>query len=308
VTRRVRVITTLLALVLACAQFWRIALALGDRYSLCVDAARGIVEGHPHWRIYQSRVLAPYAVDALSIVTRDFTLAHALFSIGLLVACGLVAYRIGARFGRGWAALFVFHAGFALCAGRPWLYAWDFVDALVFLLFVDFVIAHRPWTHLLALAGLGAVNHEVAMFVAVYVALDGARARRWKQAAAGAATVAAILAAVELLRRALLVEEIGPLLFPDAPRDIGSSFHFAIPHNLELLQRMFGHIEYATFAVPVILALFAAACVRLRATPLVVTHLLLLASLVAFGAITEVRIYVVLIPLVVLGAVQRDMS
>jgi hypothetical protein len=308
------VITVASALVLACAQFWRIALALGDRYSLCVDAARGVIEGRPHWRIYQSRVLAPYAVDALAAVTRDFTLAHAVFSIGMLVIAGLLAYRIGARVGgprRGALALVAFHALFALVVARPWLYGWDFVDAVVFLVFVDFVLAERPWPWILALAALGSLNHEVAAFIALWVTVDAAlRRTSWRQALAGVACFAAILVAVELVRGALLVEELGPTLFPDAPRDIGGSFHFAVAHNLTLLHRMFSHVEYATFAVPAILALAIASGARLarRFPALVAVHVLLLASLLVFGAVSETRIYIVLIPLVVLAAVRADMS
>ena len=35
-------------------------------YGRAVDAARGVVTGHPHWRVYQSRVLGPWMVKLLA--------------------------------------------------------------------------------------------------------------------------------------------------------------------------------------------------------------------------------------------------
>jgi hypothetical protein len=322
------VITWASAVVLALAQFRLIAFVFGDQYERCVAAAQGVTSGRPHWRIYQSRVLSPYLVDALSHVTPSFLSAHVLFSLLALAVAGVLAARIGERVAGargGLLAMFVFHAVFAMLLARPWIYAWDFVDAIVFLLFVDFVLASRPWPWFVALSALGSLNHEVALYISAWLVADpairwwlgrrdGARFA-WKPAAAGVVCFAAMLVVVELVRSALLVEAIGPKMFPDAPPDIGSSFYFALPHNLTILRGIFTHFDYGMpFVIPCFLvAAIAIAAWLARRDParfgaLALTYVLVIASLLVFGVLVETRIYIVLIPLVVLGAVRPDMS
>ena len=56
-----------LSLVCALVQFRLIMFILGPgNYQKSVDAALGVVTGHPHWRIAQSRVLGPWLVQALT--------------------------------------------------------------------------------------------------------------------------------------------------------------------------------------------------------------------------------------------------
>jgi hypothetical protein len=315
-----RVITWASAVVLALAQFRLIAFVFGDQYERCVQAAQGVIDGRPHWRIYQSRVLSPYIIDTLSHVMPSFVSAHVLFSLVALAAAGMIAARIGERVGRrGLVAMFAFHAMFALLLARPWLYAWDFVDAIVFLLFVDFVLAGRPWTWFLALAALGSLNHEIAAFICIWPAANAVFRREgklaWKPIAGAAACFVAMLAVVELLRGALLVEQMGPKMFPDAPAGMGSSFYFALPLNVDILGRIFTHFDYGMpMVIPVFLAAVVAfAVVLARREParfgaLAATYLVVIASLLVFGVLVETRIYIVLIPLVVLGAVRADMS
>ena len=63
-----------------------------------------------------------------------------LFSVLALTAAGLLAWRIGGL--RGFLAL---QLGFAALLSTPWLFAWDYLDLIVFLAFVLFVKDRRPW-------------------------------------------------------------------------------------------------------------------------------------------------------------------
>jgi len=315
----------LAASALALAQLRLIVGVLGDDFVRSAEAAQGVVAGYPHWRIYQSRILGPYLVDALSHVFPSFLSAYTAFAIAALAIAGILAYRLGTRVGgtrAGIAALLAFHLAFALLVSRPWLYAWDFVDAIVFLVFVDFVVARRPWPHFLALIGFGVLNHEIAAYIAVWLVVDPLAQWRWGKAplawrpmVAGALAFVASLGIAELIRGALLVEQIGPKIFHDAPTDIGSSFYFTLGHNVDALVVAFTRFDYRLpQLVPIFLvAIIAYALVLARRDvarfgALAATYLAIIAALLTFGVLLETRIYVVLIPLVALAAARISAS
>jgi len=54
---------------LAAAQLRGILLAFGPRFHDHAAAAQGVVQGLPHWRAWQSRVLGPFFVEFLSRLT-----------------------------------------------------------------------------------------------------------------------------------------------------------------------------------------------------------------------------------------------
>jgi hypothetical protein len=321
-----RLIGGSLAILLALAQFRLIVIVFGADYGRAIQAARGVVEGTPHWRVYQGRVLSPYTIEGLSAVFPGFSAAHVFFSIALLAIAGWLAWRLGERLAarRGAVlALVGLHAVFALLLARPWLYAWDYVDVVVFLVFVDFVIQGRRWPWFAGLFAVGVLNHEVALFVALWMIADPVT--RWAlgrrgtiapapfdrgMALAGAGCLVAGMTAVEGLRRALLVEEIGPKIFVDAPPDAGSAFHFRLGDNLRELGELFTRWDYGMpIVIPALLVLVVLVAVALAARDarryagLAVTHVALIGSLLAFGLLHETRIYVVLIPILVAGAV-----
>jgi hypothetical protein len=312
-----------IAAVLAFAQLRLITLVLHP-YEPSVLAAQGVLEGRPHWRIYQSRVLAPLMVQVLSHVLSTFLWAHVAFSIVSLTAAGMLAWRLGERQAgsRGAAlALVVLHVGFSFVLSMPWLYAWDFLNLIVFLLFVDFVSEERPLGWFVSLSALGALNHEIAIFVALWLVVDSlirwARGRAqgeklaWRPVLTGAACATTSLAIVEALRSTLLIEEVGPKLFADAPKDAGRALHFTLWDNLGEVGRILSHPEYLSslIVLPCLIVVGALGVALARAEPdkftgLVVTYGMMLGSLLMFGVLLETRIYVVLIPLVVLAAVR----
>ena len=320
-----RLIGGALAALFALAQFRMIVIVFGADYGRAIQAARGVVEGTPHWRVYQGRVLSPYTIEGLSAVFPSFTAAHVFFSIATLAAAGWLAWRLGERLaGRRGAVLglVTLHATFALLLARPWLYAWDHVDVIVFLLFVDFAIQGKRWPWFAGLFVLGVLNHEIALFIALWMIVDPVA--RWVlgrrgvipaapfdrvMALAGAACLVAGVVGVEALRGALLVEEIGPKIFLDAPAGTGGAFHFTLGDNLRALGEIFTTWDYGMpIVIPALLVLVLVLAAALasrdprRYAGLAVTHLALVGSLLAFGLLHETRIYVVLIPILVAGA------
>lgn len=297
--------------VLAFVQARMIYGVLGKDYPESVKASFGVVLGQPHWRIYQSRVLGPYLVDGLRHLFPSPVSAFAFLGLVALFGAGLLACRLGNRVdgARGaWCSLAVTHGAFAFLLAYPWLYIWDYLDLVVFLAFAVFVIENRPTSWFAALCLLGMLNHEIAMFIGVWLAVDGAMKRNWVRAGVGVGCVVVTLVVTELLRRALLVEELGPKLFIDAPKDLGSSFYFTLPRNLHVVGVLFTRWDYRLLflLVAFVLAVPVVAWWLQKREPAwrsyAIANVLMLGSLLTFGLLIEARIYIVLIPMLALSA------
>src|SRR5262245_15441219 len=76
---------------------------------LNVQAEQGILDGYPHWRIVQSRVLGPWLEKSLSLLFGfELSAAHIIIAIAMLTLCGVVMFHAGRAIGgrqSGWSAL-----------------------------------------------------------------------------------------------------------------------------------------------------------------------------------------------------------
>ncbi|MDE1991016.1 MAG: hypothetical protein KGI75_00865, partial [Rhizobiaceae bacterium] len=206
----------------------------GGDYRRAADAALGVLLGQPHWRTFQARVLGPWLVDVLSSVMPSFLAAHIAFSLLTLWAMGFLSWRLGwrlgSKLGAGMLGLFVFQASFAFILSPPWLYAWDYVDIIVFLLFVDFVVGGRSWPWFVVLLSVGVYSRETSAFIALWMVLEGAyrlRAQRTRTAderrhdlgmlIAGLVCMVLSVVIFETITRMLFIQEIGPKIFSDVP-------------------------------------------------------------------------------------------
>lgn len=318
----------LLALLLAGLQVRLDAMFLQQGLAQSASAARGVVEGLPHWRIYQSRIFAPYLVEWLSRFAPSYADAHLFYAFAALTLAGYLALHCAWRlYGDVLASLcagFAVHALFALLLARPWLYAWDYGALVAFVLFVYLAMARRGWPWFVALFAVAIINRESALFIAVWMIIDpllrwltgtvrdpadaGADRRLF---AAGVICLAGGLAIVEGLRAALLVREVAPQSFGE--RAFGGSFHLRLPDNLDMVRRVFTDFVYPRldpalyFMILVLLVAVAALVVVLackdpaRYLGLAAVHLALIASILAFGVLLEARVYIELIPIIVFG-------
>jgi hypothetical protein len=312
------------AFVLAAAQLRLVMFVFGARLGRSMEATAGVADGLPHWRIYQGRVLSPYSIEGLAEVLPSYATAWLAFAVLALTLAGYRAWRLGelaAGERGGPLGLAVLHVGFALLLSPGWLYPWDLVDVVVFTWFCELVLVRAPWPRMVVLVAVGALNHEITLFLALWLPADAvarwwlappaARAFDWRPAAVGVATFALGYFLVETLRDGLLVQEVGPLIFADAPADIGSSFYVTLGGNLEQVAAMFGRWDFSLpYLVP--LGLLGSAGVaawlgladRHRLAGLALVFLAVIAALLLFGVLLETRIYVVLIPLGILAAAR----
>lgn len=316
-----------LSTLFALAQLRLMLMLFGDRYASNVEAAQGVLLGQPHWRTYQPRVLGPWLIEMISHVLPSFFAAYIAFSIVTLTAMGFLAWRLGWRVGGGLGAallaLFVCEASFSLLLSPPWFYAWDYLDILIFLVFVDFIAAGRPWHWFVVLLAFGIYSRETAAFIAVWLILEAvarpyfARPRNVRAARpdmpmliAGIVCLILSVVAMETVTRALFIEEIGPKIFLDAPRgDSGQVQPMHIVTNFNFILDAFNILKPGmNFLIPIYLAVSMALAVCImradgrRYFALGLTYIAHQVATVAFGYLGETRIFVEDIPLLVLGA------
>lgn len=314
----------------AAAQARLVWMFLQDDFNRSAEAALGVVNGTPHWRIYQSRVLGPYLVQWLSSYTPSYADAYFAFAVAALAIAGLLililAFRLFRDTSAALASFFTLHAMFALLLAHPWLYAWDFGSLIVYTIFVYLVLSGAGWLSFTLLFLLAIVNRESGLFIALWMIANPLL--RWLIAApaddatsrsdrklfvAGLGCFAGGIAIIEHLRTRLLVREVAPDVFGD--RSLGSDFHLRFADNVAMIRRVF--TDFVTpnfdramyFVVPIfigLVVLLALALIRRNAGRLLglaLVHVALLASILAFGVLLEARIYIEFIPFVAFGTI-----
>lgn len=310
-----------LASVAALVLFRVIILVLGRSYTATVEAARGVLSGEPHWRVFQSRLLGPYLVKAVSNLFDTFLDAHVFCSVVLLALAGyLMLVRLTQRYKDPTRALlgyFVFLFLTVFCINGPWLYIWDLVDIVLFVLFCDFVACRRDYRYFVALFSVAIFNRQSAYYIALWMMIDpvvrlglnrarGLRDERfdYKMVASGVVLLGLGVALVEYLQSTLLVREVGPERFGQID-GAGPRFHFLLWDNLARLWQALTSLKFAmSFLVPLFIVAYLAFCAWVtwrnpRANlGLAAVHALLMLSTVVFVFAFETRVYLGLLPFV----------
>jgi hypothetical protein len=288
-----------------------------------VEAENGILQGYPHWRFFQSRLLGPVTEKLVSLLFGvNLTVAHTIVAVIVLTAASVVMFYAGRAIGgrqSGWSAMLTLQLLFALTMSRPWLYIWDYFLLLLSAIFMLLVIRRARWWWFLALLGVAIFNHESALFIGVWMvaqALGDAWAERrdpdWGLLSAGVLGNIAGIIAIEYLRNKLLKQEIGWQLFKDSNQTphswLDAYFHVQISANFGDIYQWLTHPDFALMffiPAPIILALILAGCLVARhgakAVGLAVYVVAEVVGLLALGFIQETRVLLELVPFLCLG-------
>lgn len=307
----------LASLLAALAQFRMIGRVIGVQYQDSIAATRGVLDGLPHWQVFQSRVFGPWIVDMLTGLIGSFETAHMLYTITAYFLAGLamlvVAHRhYGAK--SAWIGFLSFQALCLILINSRWHYIWDGGELLTFTLFCHFVLAGKDWRWLAGLFALSVLNRESAFFIAAWMVLDPLltavldKSRpRSPMIIAGLACLAAGAALTQFLRTTLLKRETGPDLF-GMPELAGRSFHPHIQLNIDYLLDAFLHpTQEFNIVIVILLVLPLPLTVLLfrrlgrRYLSLGLVHGLIVLSLPIVGVLSETRVLFDLAPFMALG-------
>lgn len=326
-TTRSNILGAALAIVASVGLFWLVIYEFKYvNYLRSVDGSLGVVTGHPVWKTFQDRVLAPYIVKALSFGSLEhYVVAHIFFQLVTVAIAAFLCWRLGRKYGGSdlcaLFALTVFVLCFVALLLPPWLYSWDFIDMIVFAVFIEFVLSGRSLLWFVGLFAVATWNRDSADFIALWLITDALvrnlyqrrqglaqAALDWRRIVAGIVCIGIGLVIAELLRRNLLIEEMAPKLYPDNPIVAGHRYNLVLPLNIAFLEHPL------RTGSPLIVIAFLTATIWLGAAfarldpqrhlTLFLLELAMVAALFLFGRFNEPRIFLFLIPFVVISAVM----
>jgi hypothetical protein len=291
-------------------------------YAWVAEASLGVTTGHPIWKMWQSRLLGPYFIKALTFGSLAYVKAHILFQIITVAIAAFLCWRLGKKHGgsdqSALLALTIFVMCFALLLRPPYLYSWDFIDIIVFILFIDFVLSDRSVSWFLGLFAIAIWNRESALIIALWLILDPlvrifyqrqyklwSDPLDWRRMLAGAMCMSTGFLIVELLNRHLLVEA----------KESADTYPIVLPQNIDRLKDSLTHFDrYFTIVIPAFLAtviVLGACSVRRDPQRYLALYLVVLsymASLFVLGQLMETRVYLALIPFVAMAVVLLSHS
>jgi hypothetical protein len=270
-------------------------------------AAAGVLLGHPHWRVYQGRILGPLLVFGTEQFTgATFNQAYKVVAAALLFAGNAVCFRLFQRTAGSAAWIYT-----GLCAAcfiglqdREWLYLWDYADVLVFLVFGWAVVTRAPPWVFVALFCCELLNREVAGIIALWMVIDAVDLRgsriavRWGQGLAGLALIGAGEAWLEFIRSRFFVSQV--MVLPAGYRTMGDAI-WMLPHNYSDLLHPESALDLMrvliVFAVTGVLIKRAWAGLGERAWKVAAVLGVLIVSTLMFGRVIEMRVWLCVAPL-----------
>jgi hypothetical protein len=246
------VLTGIVILFLASAQVRLIHVTFDGQLTNHIAAAQGVVNGLPHWRVFQSRVLGPSMLQAATWTGLSPEAAYdalmviwlgAFFAVIIAAATQLWRSTLAGYAAAGAAAFL----NASLMQGE-WLYAWDFIDLIVFAALTWAVLREKRLGIIVGIIVAEIFNREAATIICGWLALDavltlvrhrgddtrmhGAR----QQLIVAVALAVAGQATIEILRNVLLVREVGQEIFAEVAGP-GALLGFKLGFNIYELKR-----------------------------------------------------------------------
>ena len=319
-----------LAIVSSIALFWFVAFYFQLDFPSTVQRSLGVATGHPEWKVFQSRVLGPYIIKALSFgLLKNYSTAYVWFQIATVAIAAFLCWRLGRKYGGddqgALQALMLFVICFIWLLSPPLPCSWDIIDIIVFIVFIDFVLSGSSLPWFLGLFAISILNRDSADFIALWLILDALvrffYPRRynlsktpfdWHRLFAGVICIGVGLIIVELLKRNLLIEEMGPKLIPNSGTAPGSRYNVGLFRNIDFLRHVLFNYQIQFFqfwlVAPFIAAVIALGAKLVRLDPqrylsIYLIELSVLAAIFSFALINEMRVFVILIPFVVLSGI-----
>jgi hypothetical protein len=319
-----------LATISSIALFWFVAFYFQVDFPSTVQRSLGVATGHPEWKVFQSRVLGPYIIKALSFGSLEYYgVAYVWFQITTVAIAGFLCWRLGRKYGgdeqSALQALMLFVICFVWLLSPPLACSWDIIDIIVFIVFIDFVLSDSSLPWFLGLFAISILNRDSADFIPLWLILDALirflYPRRynltktpfdWYRLFAGVICIGVGLIIVELLKQNLLIEEMGPKLLPNSGTASGSRYNVGLFRNIEFLRHVLFNYKIQFFQFWIVAPFIATAIVlgtklvRLdpqRYLSIYLIELCILATLFSFALINETRVFVILIPFVVLSGI-----
>lgn len=308
-----------LVLLIALAMYQALLWIHVDREHYIVLFSETVTQGQPLWRAFANRLLAPYSIELISYLGLSYVQAHQVFVLLMTLAQNFLMFSLLLNLterdrGATWRYFLIYIALFLLVQDKE-SFSWDYFDLLFFTLFSWMVFSGQPWRYFLLLFPLALINRESALFMAVYLVLDGLQFSRqgWRLSLHRRSTAHLVLGGLFL---------VGGLLFVEWLRGLNFVTSFYAGYGLDLDHRWFGnHFQLLTnlkdlfwdnfqsldilnsllfsgfVLYPVWLASVTEDHAPERHLRFLMTYYSVMLGILIFGLVNESRLYLILIPM-----------
>ena len=276
-----------------------------------VLSARGVVDGRPIFKAYQSRILGPGAIWVVKKVSGlKFSMAFKVVALALLFVANALGLLLFSRESGSWrtGALYTALSAFMFVGlqAQTYLPIWDVIDLSLMLIFAWAVITRAGFAVLIPLYVIALLNREIALFIPLWIVIDAfkfpnGRGRTPGLAARGHAIVGIVLLVGGIVWTQWARNwrfEGAAVEVPKVIETVSDQF-WMLPLTFKIL------LTGAKFdsVVAVVMAMWVMAMIyrewrsgmeHRRKIALLITAMF--ASIVMFGFITELRIWLSLVP------------
>jgi len=317
------VLVVLLGLLLAVVVHHVLVMVYGDQLRASILSGMYLLEGKPHWRLFQNRVLGPFVDRAFMKAAGLPDVGNILFDLTCFGTALVLAWRTGwlivASRAGALAVMLTLALGLVSLFMGSWFYPWDIIGIALFMFFAWQVASGADYISIALLFAVTIWNRDDALFIALFLIVQPFagwwRARHsperppiaWRQVILGMVCIVAGVALIVMLRRLLLVEEMGPKLFGVSPA-VTPFFRWTLVTNFLIAVNK---IPYLSLEMPAFVLVpplvFTVSCVYLafvrngRYLAYALVNLGMVVSTLMFGFLPEIRIWVDMVPVLVLA-------
>ena len=133
-----------------------------------IAASQGVLDGRPHWKAYQNRLLMPFIISQFEYMMSQKNAFLFVYFVGIFIhnltflicfskifSCTIVSVAI-----IFWSFLFILHQNY-------WFYPWDIFDISLYLLIWYILYSKNYVNFLLIIFPLALLNRESALFLPI---------------------------------------------------------------------------------------------------------------------------------------------
>lgn len=314
------IVSLLLVALITRLQYANWYIAHSGNLQYLIDASEGVLNGTPHWRAFQNRLLSPALLHGLGWLSPR---PLVWFTAGWLLALNTALFLMVRQLTRSkLLGLLV-----VVCSALIWLmaqhnssYVWDFTEAACLLALAYFATRQTPLAWMLVLFVVAAFNRESAVFIGLYLVACGVMLRIYKRPHARATVAWGVgmgmvsVALTEVLRKTLFSYSTVTGVGDDAAHTLFEN-HINAAENLRTLSVLFhqgGPLLFMLAMYTLILLLVIHRGLTQRRPQMVAAGVTLsayFASLGVFGLLSELRLYQPLdwclpLPLLLIASLQ----
>lgn len=241
-----------LCLLLAAIQ-WRFTIEILSTTNFIdsVKTSLGVVDGRPHWEVFQSRILGPWTVYLLGKAINDFGYASSIFTfLGYALSNYIFLWAIRPLKFNNFFSLILFNFIIVFFIDDMWLISWDIYSLIFFTIFLGLVIRESKFIYFFLLYILMLLNRESVHFISLFIifkSMDKFIFNFYKSYKfdfnlikifnflIGLIMFFGGIFIIYKIRKVLLVEEVGPMMF-NLPQLADKTLHFHFFENINFIR------------------------------------------------------------------------